>query len=200
VADQLLVPEYRTVAFAPFLSGEGFRLAPDNHLYRDSLIGLFSIGLLGPQIGGVRTALELVRESGPTRPVAATTYPSQAESPSYQLDLAQASMLLDTATLHAIRIAETVDRFARAGELPDLETRARARWESTYTTQKCREAMDILMTAYGTSAFNESNPLQRIWRDVNVASRHAGFGMDIPRQLYGRALVGRDPREISHLI
>lgn len=56
------------------------------------------------------------------------------------------------------------------------------------------------MTAYGSSAFNEANPLQRIWRDVNVGSRHAGFGMGIPQQLYGRALVGRDPREISLLV
>src|SRR5258708_17852603 len=46
-----------------------------------------------------------------------------------------------------------------------------------------------LLTAHGSSSFNEANPLQRIWRDVNVAGRHAAFGMGIPHQIYGRALL-----------
>jgi hypothetical protein len=71
---------------------------------------------------------------------------------------------------------------------------------STVAAQRCRETIDTLLTAYGSSAFHESNPLQRIWRDINVGSRHVAFGLGIPEMIYGRVLVGRDPREVSYLV
>jgi alkylation response protein AidB-like acyl-CoA dehydrogenase len=109
-------------------------------------------------------------------------------------------MLIETAKLHARRLADTCDEFAARGENQDTLTRARARYESTVVTQKCREAIDLLLTAHGSSSLSDLNPLQRIWRDINAGSRHAGFGMGIPQQIYGRALVGREPREISFLV
>ncbi|HKT01480.1 MAG TPA: acyl-CoA dehydrogenase family protein [Rugosimonospora sp.] len=199
VARDVFVPQRRIVPFPPFINGQGHLLSP-THRYRDSLMGLFSIGLLGPMLGGVRAAFEYVQQNAAKRPVAATTYANSAQSPTLQLDLADAAMRIDSARLHAGRLADTVDEFADAGENPDLLTRARARYESTVVTQRCREAMDLLLTAYGSSSLHEANPLQRIWRDINAASRHAGFGMGVPQQIYGRALVGMDPREISFLV
>lgn len=200
VAERVFVPTHRVAPFFPFINGQAHLLADAGHRYRDSLMGLFSIGLLGSMIGGADAAFGFVRDKAPSRPVAATTYANQAESPTLQLDLAAASMAIESARLHARELADTVDAFARAGEDADLLTRGRARFESTYVAQKCREALDILVTAHGSSAFNETNPLQRIWRDVNVGSRHAGFGMGVPQQLYGRALVGGNPRDISFLV
>jgi alkylation response protein AidB-like acyl-CoA dehydrogenase len=163
-------------------------------------MGLFSVGLLGALMGGADTALRFVLEHGPSRPVAATTYANQTESPSFQLDVAQATTDLDAATLLAHRIADTVDTCARADVFPDLVTRTRNRMDSTRVAELCRETIGRLMTVYGSSAFAQANPLQRIWRDINVGSRHAAFGMGIPQQLHGRALIGRDPREISFLV
>ncbi|MFF4170112.1 acyl-CoA dehydrogenase family protein [Streptomyces sp. NPDC001744] len=200
VATSVFVPERRLLPYAPLLNGETDGLVDASHRYRNSLVGLFSIGLLGSLIGGAAAAFDLVREAAPHRPAAGSTFPRQAESPTLQLDLAEAATAIETARLLAGRIADTVDEAAYAGEFPDVLTRAAARQNSTRVAQLCREAVDRLMTAYGSSAFSESNPLQRIWRDVNVGSRHAGFGMGIPAQLYGRALVGKDPRDISLLV
>lgn len=200
VADRVFAPRHRVIPFMPFINGEADRLVDASNLYRNSLMGLFSIGLLGALIGGADSAFRYVLEKGPERPVAATTYANQAQSPTFQLDLAAASTAIDTAKLFAWRIANTVDEFARSGANPDMSIRARARMDSTHVAQQCREATDLLLTAHGSSAFNESNPLQRIWRDVNVGSRHAAFGMGIPQQLYGQALVGMDPRQISYLV
>jgi 3-hydroxy-9,10-secoandrosta-1,3,5(10)-triene-9,17-dione monooxygenase len=174
-------------------------VSPD-HRYRNSLMGLFAIGLLGAQLGGADRALSYVRERGPTRPVAASTYRSQVESPSFQLDLAAAATLIHTAGLLAGHLADSVDEHAAAGRNADVPTRAQARMDSAQVAQNCRDAVGLLLTAYGSSAFSESNPLQRIWRDISVASRHAAFGMGIPQQLHGRALVGMDPRAISFLV
>ncbi|WP_308297391.1 acyl-CoA dehydrogenase family protein [Streptomyces sp. ISL-22] len=146
-------------------------------------------------MGGAEAALAFVRDKGPTRPVAGSTYRDQTQSPTFQLDLADATSKIDTAKLIAARIADTVDEYARAGINTDLTVRARNRLESAQVGRLCREAVDTLLTAHGSSAFNEANPLQRLWRDINVGSRHAGFGMGI-EQVYGRALVGEDPRDI----
>ncbi|MBB2911036.1 alkylation response protein AidB-like acyl-CoA dehydrogenase [Streptosporangium becharense] len=200
VADRVFVPRHRLLPYLPVLNGETDGVVDPSHHYRNSLTGLFSIGLIGSLVGGAEEAFRYVQEKAPTRPAAGSTYANQAESPTLQLDLAAAATKVDSARMLAMGITDRIDRFAAAGENPDLVTRARARMDSTQTGQLCREAVDLLLTAYGSSAFNEANPLQRIWRDVNVGSRHAGFGMGIPQQVYGRALVGGDPREISLLV
>lgn len=200
VMDGVVVPPHRLLPYHPVLAGDTDGLVDPGHRYRNSLTGVFSIGLIGALLGGAREALDIVQSHGPTRRVAGSSYTRQTESPTFQLDLAEAAMAVDTATLHARRLAETVDTFAAAGENPDLVTRARARMDSTLVAHTCRGAVDTLLTAYGSAAFDEAHPLQRIWRDVNVGSRHAGFGMGIPEQIYGRALVGEDPRRISPLV
>ncbi|WP_199809424.1 acyl-CoA dehydrogenase family protein [Streptomyces sp. NRRL F-5065] len=200
VADRVFVPRHRLLPYLPVLHGETDGLVDPGHAYRNSLTGIFSIGLIGSLVGGADEAFRHVRERAPHRPVAGSSYDSQAASPAFQADLAQAAAKIETARLLALSVTDRIDAHAAAGKNPDLVTRARARMESTHVTQLCREAVDILMTAYGSSAFAESSPLQRIWRDVNVGSRHAGFGMGIPQQVYGSALVGRDPRDISLLV
>ncbi|MFE5559501.1 acyl-CoA dehydrogenase family protein [Streptomyces sp. NPDC056544] len=200
VADRLFVPSHRLVPYVPILNGETDGVVDADLPYRNSLTGLFAIGLIGALIGGAEAALGYVRDKGPTRPVAGSTYRDQTQSPTFQLDLADATSKIDTAKLIALRIADTVDEYARAGRNIDLTVRARNRLESAQVGRLCREAVDTLLTAHGSSAFNEANPLQRLWRDINVGSRHAGFGMGIPEQVYGRALVGQDPRDISFIV
>jgi alkylation response protein AidB-like acyl-CoA dehydrogenase len=200
VADRIIVPEHRLLPYKPLIDGETDGLVPADRPYRNSLTGVFMTGLIGSLIGGADAALHYALEHAATRRVAGTTYANQAESPSARLGLARAATRLDTARLHARRLADSVDEHARAGENPDLLTRARARMDSTHVVQQCREAVDEIVTVYGSSAFDESSPLQRLWRDVHVGSRHAGFGMGIPEQVYGSALVGHDPRTISMLV
>ncbi|MEV6054604.1 acyl-CoA dehydrogenase family protein [Streptomyces sp. NPDC052107] len=200
VADRLFVPRHRLVPYLPILNGETDGVVDPDLPYRNSLTGLFAIGLIGALIGGAEAALDFVRDKGHSRPVAGSTYRNQTQSPTFQLDLAEATSKIDTAKLIAARIADTVDEYARAGINTDLTVRARNRLESAQVGRLCREAVDTLLTAHGSSAFNETNPLQRLWRDINVGSRHAGFGMGIPEQVYGRALVGQDPRDISFIV
>lgn len=200
IADRVLVPTRRTMPYAPLVRGQLRGPAGVNHLYRSSFSGLLSVGLLAPHIGALEYALRFVLDGSGSRRVASSTFASQAQSPAFQTDMAEAGMLLDDAKLHAARIAQVVEEHALAETTPDEITRSRARMEGAHVTRACRLGIDRLMTAYGSSAFAESNPLQRIWRDINVGSRHAGFGMGVPQLVYGRALVGLDPREISYLV
>ena len=49
------------------------------------------------------------------------------------------------------------------------------------------------MNIAGASAFANDNALQRLWRDLNVGSRHAFLNTRPSMELLGRALTGREP-------
>jgi len=199
VAVDVLVPWHRVQAYGPVLAGEHPHDRPDEPLYRTLLSGVLQVFLLGTLIGGAREALDVVLAKAPKRAIAGSSYTSQTQSVAFQIDVAEATTLIDTAELHARRIAAAVDA-ARDGEPLDVIGRARLRMDAAHVTRCCREALDLLMTAHGTSAFAESSPLQRIWRDLNVGSRHGGFGARIPQEVYGKALLGLDPRTTSQLL
>jgi 3-hydroxy-9,10-secoandrosta-1,3,5(10)-triene-9,17-dione monooxygenase len=200
VAEDVFVPEHRLLPFMPAMEGERPYAHDDEPLYRSSVSGVLQVFLLGSMIGAASTALEYVLEKAPKRSIASSTYAAQQDSVPFQIDVAEASTMIDTAQFHATRIADTVDRAARFGEPMDVQTRARLRMDAAHAAQRSREAIDLLMTAHGTSAFAEFSPLQRIWRDVSMGSRHGGFGSRIPQEVYGRALLGQDPRATSYLL
>jgi alkylation response protein AidB-like acyl-CoA dehydrogenase len=200
VAEDVFVPEHRLLPFLPAMEGERPHAHPDEPLYRSSVSGVLQVFLLGSMIGAARTALEYVLAKAPKRAIASSTYAAQQDSVPFQIDVAEAATMIDTAQLHATRIADTVDRAARLGDVMDVPTRARLRMDAAHTAQRSREAIDLLMTAHGTSAFAEFSPLQRIWRDVSMGSRHGGFGARIPQEVYGRALLRQDPRATSYLL
>ncbi|MFC0548175.1 acyl-CoA dehydrogenase family protein [Kutzneria chonburiensis] len=196
VADRVFVPQHRAVPYRPILDGQLPVVREDEPLYRTTLSGVLQVFLLGGMIGEASAALDFVLDKAPNRAIASSTYASQSDSVPFQVLVAEAAALIDTARLHATRAADTID----ARRPLDVPTRARMRMDAAWTVQKCREAVDLLMTAHGTSAFAEFNPLQRIWRDLGVGSRHGGFGGQIPQEVYGKALLGLDPRQASYLL
>ena len=47
-----------------------------------------------------------------------------------------------------------------------------------------------MMAAAGASSFHDSQPLQRIWRDLNMVCSHAFWDWDATRELTGRQHLG----------
>jgi 3-hydroxy-9,10-secoandrosta-1,3,5(10)-triene-9,17-dione monooxygenase len=43
---------------------------------------------------------------------------------------------------------------------------------------------------HGASSFADSSAMQRIWRDSNVAGRHAVVSPNVSYEVYGKALLG----------
>ncbi|WP_372405657.1 acyl-CoA dehydrogenase family protein [Streptomyces luteireticuli] len=200
VVDGKTVPDHRLIPLAQALDSAIPPRHPEETLYRSSFSGMLLTSLLGAQLGEVRTGLELVLEKAPKRSINASNYTSQVQSVTFQTTVAEAATKIDTALFHAYRLTGDIDAHARRDEAPDVPTRVRVRTDSAYASRQCREAIDLLVSAHGTSAFAEFNPLQRIWRDVNVANRHAGFGAGIPEEMYGRVLLGEDPQAVSFLL
>ena len=204
VADRLFVPSHRVAPLQPTTEGRPVNIESIRRerqsLYRSSFMGVFLLSLVGVVIGEVQAARDIVIEKAPSRGVTTSKYFKQSESVAFQLDLAEGSAKLDTAATLARELAIDVDGFAQRDEYPDDNQRAAHRLKCAWALKLAHEAMEILMSAHGTSAFTESNPLSRLWRNVSVAARHAGFSYRISEEVYGRVLLGLDPHTVSDVL
>jgi alkylation response protein AidB-like acyl-CoA dehydrogenase len=199
VATDVFVPEHRIFSVPAMTSGDYLTPFKDEAYYQSSAIPVLSLVLAGPQLGMGRRALQMVTQKAATKPVSYTFFQTQSESVAFQLQIAEAAMLIDTAHLHAYRAADDIDHAAAAGETLDELARCRVRADTALVLQNVTRAIDILLFAHGAGSFAESNPLQRLWRDSAVAARHAVTLPAVNFEIYGKALLGRSDH-ITHLI
>jgi alkylation response protein AidB-like acyl-CoA dehydrogenase len=193
VADDVFVPEHRVMLVPPAILGQyGTEHAADEALYRSALVPVLALVLVGPQLGMGQAALDYVISKAAKKPVSYTFFTAQSESAGFQLQIAEAARLIDTAKLHAFRAADDIDAAAARGDYPDFLTRARIRSDTGYVAECVTKAIDILLYAHGAASFADVSPLQRIWRDSAVAARHAVVSPQVSYEVYGKALLGVD--------
>ena len=192
IARDVFVPDHRIVSVPPAIEGHYATEHTDETLYQSAFVPILALVLAGPQLGLGRAALEIVKEKAAKKPISYTFYTAQADSVAFQLQLAEAALLIDTAHLHAYRAADDIDSHAARGEYPDFLTRARVRADTGWAIDHVVQAINVLLSAHGAASFAEVNPLQRIWRDSSVAARHAVVLPIVGHEVYGKALLGRE--------
>lgn len=198
-ATDVFVPEHRFLPYPAAFSGVYRTEHTDEATYRAAFVPVTILILIGAQLGVARAALELAIGRAGTRGITHTTFGRQSESAGFQILVADAAIKIDTAWLHAMRAADDLDRDAVADRHPDLTARARMRLDAALAAKYCREAIELLVQAHGTSSLADSNRMQRLWRDAHVASHHAITEWQVNLEIYGKALLGVEPN-ISHLI
>jgi 3-hydroxy-9,10-secoandrosta-1,3,5(10)-triene-9,17-dione monooxygenase len=192
IANEIFVPAHRALPTEVLAKGLSARTNKEEFVYRESFAPTAIIAVAAPVLGLAQAALELtlerVNKSG--KPIAYSFYDDVRKAPSMQLELAEASILIETALLHVRRWCDDIADAARAGEELPFVRRAQLRMDLGYAMRRCREAVGLLLNVQGASAFAESNPIQRVWRDLEMTSRHGLLAHEIPHEIYGRALVG----------
>jgi alkylation response protein AidB-like acyl-CoA dehydrogenase len=190
-ADNAFVPNHRVLSMPRAIEGDyPTEMRGQESLYRSPFIPLLAIILVGPILGLGRAALDFVRQKANSRTIAYTFFEKQSASVAFQLQVAEAAMMIDTAHFHAYRAAEDVDTAAVRGVYPDMLTRSRVRADTGYVVEKITQAIEKLLFAHGSAGFADASPLQRIWRDAAVASRHAVVLPTVGYELFGKALLG----------
>ncbi|MFJ4654405.1 acyl-CoA dehydrogenase family protein [Nocardia sp. NPDC088792] len=188
LGEDLFVPAHRFHSIPDAVEGRYATPFTDEVLYRAPFVPAAALVLTGPQLGLAAAAVDLLRENAPRRGLTMTSYAPQTEAPTIQLAAANAASLADSAQLHAYRAAADIDD--AAGVFPDYAARARMRMDAGMAAVHARAAVRIVCSAQGASTFGESNPVQRIWRDVETASRHAVLNPDVAAEIYGKSLFG----------
>lgn len=199
IAGDVFVPEHRVLSVPAAIEGSYGTEHTEETFYRSAFGPVVALLLIGPHLGMGRGALEFVREKAAKKPVSYTVFETQRDSVAFQLQVAEAAMLIDTAHLHAYRAAADIDAAAAKGVYPDYLTRARVKADTGYVAQKITQAIEILLYAHGAGSFAEANPLQRLWRDAAVSARHGVTAPAVGYEVYGKALLGVD-EQITPLV
>ena len=104
--------------------------------------------------------------------------------------MAQAASLVDTARMHLLRVVGDVTRATAGRRRLDELTASRVRMDSARISLAAREALDLLLDVGGAGSFALEDPVQRLWRDVSVVTRHPLLTPALDREVHGRALLG----------
>jgi alkylation response protein AidB-like acyl-CoA dehydrogenase len=192
--EDLFVPEARSESLQGMALGRasgGTWL--DTPCYRHPMLPLLAIAATIPVLGAARRAVELFKDRLSQRTIYGTRT-KQSDRASSQIRLGHAAA--------EVRSAETILRQAGRdlmawGETDDVcpsEERARLRLTCAHVVRMCRDVVRNLMEVSGASAHMRSHPMQRLHRDIHTASCHTVFDLDIAGEIYGRLLLGLDPK------
>lgn len=191
IADEVFVPDYRILSVPKAIQGDyPSEFRHKEAFYRSAFVPILALVLVGPQLGLGRAALDFVTSRASKKAISYTFMDKQSESVGFQLQIAEAAQLIDTAHLHAYRAAADIDSAALAGIYPAPEIRARVRADVGLVAEKITKAIDILLHAHGAGSFAQASALQRIWRDSAVAARHAVVAPQVSYEIYGKSLLG----------
>ncbi len=152
---------------------------------------LFPLGVLAPMLGAAGAMLEIVNANMPQRPTIGWKYGNQAESQTLVGQLGEAALEIDSAWLHVRRAVASIDDTAQTRPLNGFE-KARIQADCGYAMRQLRRAGERLMEIAGPGAFALSSPLQRLWRDLSVGTRHTALNTMLSSELYGRALLQQE--------
>lgn len=176
----VFVPDGRAVGF------NGRRL--ERPLYAFPQFGLLALGIAAVSLGLARSAIdELVEVAGGKLPAGSRR--TLAERPAAQADVSRAEALLRSARAFYYETLDEAWAAATANGAITVEHRRDIRLATTHATRSAAEAVDLMYhLAGGTSVYRRS-PLQRIFRDVHVATQHM---MVAPAtyELTGRLFLG----------
>ena len=189
VAENVFVPAHRVGVGLDLRETNGAAPEPADAWPVGSVLALV---LVGPILGAGRACADTVTAKAGGRPISYTTYATTAESAVAITELARATLDIDSAWLHAFQAAAYIDSVG-AGAPRDLHEEARLRGQCGYLTDRIRQGVDTFLNVGGAGSFANVNVVQRMWRDINVASRHAFLATNPSLETYGRAMFGLDP-------
>jgi alkylation response protein AidB-like acyl-CoA dehydrogenase len=130
-------------------------------------LGMLAAGVCSVALGLARRAHhELIELAGGKKPSGSSR--TLAERPVVQQEVARA----EAAFRSARAFLREVVAEASASSSPSPERARRLRLAATDATWRSAEAVDLMYTAGGGSSLFEDSPLQRVFRDVHVATQH----------------------------
>jgi len=183
VVKDAFVPAHRTLD--PDRAGDGEWTGWELHRrlsYRVPLRCLMGWDLAAPLIGIAQGAVDEFTSRLRGTAGAGRT----ADSVPLQLRLAEASAEVDAArAIHRNDIREMLDTATRGEEFTQMD-RARYRRDKAFVARLCVRAVNRLFEGSGARGLLDSEPIQRLHRDVHGASHHAALTWDTWAEEFGR--------------
>ncbi|HVM97462.1 MAG TPA: acyl-CoA dehydrogenase family protein [Candidatus Acidoferrales bacterium] len=185
----VFVPQERIVGY--------LRSKPlDGALWSFPQFGLLGLGIAAVTLGIARAAIdELIELAGGKKPMGSRR--TLAERATTQIDTAQAEALLRSSRAFFYEVIGAAwEAATRLGELT-VEHRRDMRLATTHAVRCCAKAVDLMYDLGGGTSVYRSSRLQRMFRDVHVATQHMMVSVST-MELVGRLLLGLET-DVSQL-
>jgi 3-hydroxy-9,10-secoandrosta-1,3,5(10)-triene-9,17-dione monooxygenase len=199
-ATELFVPAHRTMPLPQMLEGNyPPRHNAANPYFNYPLAPVLNVNAGGTPIGAARGALEAFHERLPGRGITYTNYTNKSEAAVTHLQVADATLKLDSAEAHvrlACALLDSGERTGPAAARMTIMERVKSRAHISYATGLSREVVDTLFYASGASAIQSNVPIQRFQRDIQALANHAIMHPQTAIELYGRVLCGLAPNTV----
>jgi alkylation response protein AidB-like acyl-CoA dehydrogenase len=193
IADNVFVPQDRVIPLVMVLQDQSAsQLNPLSAVYRSPMIATGCTSFTGTAIGLAKSAREAFLERL-DRKITYTDYGSQREASITHLQLAEATLLIEEAESHALKLAALVDSKGINSEIWSLEERVRSRAYLGRVFKLAKSAAELLIDESGGSSIYTDSPIQRQVRDLHALSMHALMHSSTNAELYGRVLCGLTP-------
>jgi alkylation response protein AidB-like acyl-CoA dehydrogenase len=192
--------DYRvTEAFVPegrWVEIVGQQPVADGPLYRFAFFGALALGVCSVSLGLARRALDELAALAQEKRYALNTRPMSTRAV-VQAEVAQAEAGYRSARALLRGTLTEAWEAVTHGHVLGPEQRRLLRLAATNASTTSATVVDRLFRTAGGDAVYSTSTLQRVWRDVNVASQHA---MVAPRtyELVGRMALGQSS-DISQL-
>jgi alkylation response protein AidB-like acyl-CoA dehydrogenase len=192
ICKDVFIPEDRAIDLMAATSAK-----KEDSLYNANFINLFSYQLVGPALGLARAAVDHFANTAMKKGISYTFYEKQAEAPISQIRIGEALVKIAAATALAER--DMSEMMAdKPGEVLPLLVRGQRRANASYAARLCLEAVEALYMVSGAGSIHQSNPMQRIVRDIHANNMHGALLMETTVELLGRLRFGLEPN--THII
>jgi 3-hydroxy-9,10-secoandrosta-1,3,5(10)-triene-9,17-dione monooxygenase len=193
----IFVPEHRAIRFSDVAQGTTpGRSIPGNVMAGFGFAAMGAVTLVAPMLGMAQGALEWFVETMRSK-VKASLKPgapaSVAQTAAAQARVGEASARIDAAVTLLLADLEPLEAKIRAGEDLTVPERIRIRRDIGFAAQQASAAVNLLFEGAGAASAALDMPIQRYWRDVNAAARHASLDVQAIYSLTGQERFGLEP-------
>ncbi|PXA83922.1 acyl-CoA dehydrogenase [Nostoc sp. 3335mG] len=196
--DPIFVPAHRVIRFADVERGTTpGRAIPGNVMAGFNFATMGAVTLVAPLLGTAQAALDWYSEAMRAK-VKASLKPgaamSVAQSPQAQARAGEAQVRIDAAMTLLLADLTPLEARVRAGDELAVADRIRIRRDIGFAARAAADAVNLLFEGAGAAAGALDAPIQRYWRDINAAARHASLDTQAIYALVGQTCFGLDPK------
>jgi len=186
--DGAFVPAYRVFPFTPEVHlGPKFQ----GPLYRFSFIGIVTAALTPVMLGIARTAIDEAAALAQGKTATGGSSPLWM-SPSVQSQIGQAEAIHRAARALLYQTLDDVWQWVLSGQEVTTAQRADLLLAATNASESSVRVVERMHTLAGTSGIYSGNPIERCFRDIQVARQHR-FYTEGRYETFGRMYFGLEP-------
>ncbi len=195
VDEPRFVPAHRHLDFADVVSGRTpGRAIENNRLAKFNITTFGATGfvapMLGMALGGLDWFAAKMKSKVKNKAFAGGPPGSVAQTSAAQFVVGETSAAIDAALLLLLDALETAENKLLADQEPSVRERIDVRRAFGFVAVQTSAAIQKLFENAGSGSTTLDSPLQRHWRDINMAARHVNLDTQVIYSLVGQERFG----------